>query len=86
MLTYRRGSYNVRSQTCLDALAFLRDVLRSSRTDEFRAACDAKFTLSTVFKTESELAAVRKLHVFGIGEDHSDEQGKIEEYDFAPVP
>ena len=70
-------------QTCLDALAFLRDVLHSSRADEFRAACDVKFTLSTVFNTESELAAIRRSHLFGIGEDLSDERGKIEEQDFA---
>lgn len=38
--------------------------------------------LSTVFKAESELAAIRRSHVFGIGEDLSDDRGEIEEQDF----
>lgn len=53
--------------------------MRSSRADEFRTACDAKFTLSTLFKSESELVTIRKSHTFGIGEDHTDENGKMEE-------
>lgn len=72
------------SQISKDALSFLRDGFPSgpsSRADEFRAACDAKFPLSTIFKTDSELASIRKSHTYGIGEDRSDEAGKIEESD-----
>ena len=46
-------------QTALEAMSFLQE-LQSSRTDEFRTRCDAKFELSTVFKTSEEIATLRK--------------------------
>ena len=46
-------------QTALASLSFLKEI-SSSRVDEFRAACDGLFQLSTVFKTPSEIAALRK--------------------------
>jgi len=51
--------------TCIDALAFLDDVLNSSRTEEFRAACQAHFPLSTVFKSAKDLASSRASRNFG---------------------
>ena len=50
---------SLRSQTALDALAYLHDI-SSSRADEFRKACDDKFELATIFKTSEECAALRK--------------------------
>jgi N-alpha-acetyltransferase 15/16, NatA auxiliary subunit len=44
----------------LSSIAFLTDI-KSSRIDEFRAACDAKFELSTAFKPPAELAILKKL-------------------------
>ncbi|EIW77090.1 N-terminal acetyltransferase A, auxiliary subunit [Coniophora puteana RWD-64-598 SS2] len=46
-------------ETALAALAFLRSI-ESSRADEFRAACDARFELATVFKAPEELERLRK--------------------------
>lgn len=46
-------------QTALGVFAFLGDV-NSSRTEEFRSACDGKFAQSTVFKTSEEVVALRK--------------------------
>ena len=43
----------VHLQDALAVLAFLRRI-KSARADEFRAACDAKFLLATVFKTPTE--------------------------------
>jgi len=51
-------------QTALLALSFLSSC-NSSRADEFRTACDAKFELSTVFKTPSELAPLREQVLLG---------------------
>lgn len=42
-------------QSALKVLQFLRDV-RSPRAEEFRAACDKRFELATIFKTSEELA------------------------------
>ena len=47
------------SQTSLDTLDFLRD-LKSSRVEEFRAACDSKFEIATVFKPSEELPTLRR--------------------------
>ncbi|KAF8180397.1 NMDA receptor-regulated protein 1-domain-containing protein [Pholiota molesta] len=46
--------------TCIAALSFLTS-LKSSRTEEFAAAAQAKFPLSTVFKASSEQESLRKL-------------------------
>lgn len=35
----------------------------STRAEEFRAACDARFVEATVFKTPEEAVALRKLAV-----------------------
>jgi hypothetical protein len=51
-------------QTALSALSLLSSC-NSSRADEFRIACDAKFELSTVFKTPSELAPLREQVLLG---------------------
>ena len=53
--------------------------MQSSRADEFRAACDAKFVFSTVFKTDAEQAVIRKSRVFGIGADKVEDESKVEE-------
>jgi len=45
-------------KAALKALRFLVD-RRCPRTDEFREACNARFELSTVFKTPAELAQLR---------------------------
>ena len=47
-----------RTQTALDALAFLK-VVGSSRVEEFRTACDGRFARSTVFKSPAAQAALR---------------------------
>ena len=47
------------SQTALEAIAFLR-MSKSPRADEYRAACDTKFELSTAFKPLAQLAALQK--------------------------
>ncbi|TFK49358.1 N-terminal acetyltransferase A, auxiliary subunit [Heliocybe sulcata] len=46
-------------KTSLAALAFLEGI-KSVRAEEFRTACDSKFELSTVFKSQEELAALRQ--------------------------
>jgi hypothetical protein len=35
-------------------------IIKSARIDEFRSECDAKFALSTVFKSPAEQEALRK--------------------------
>ena len=42
------------------AAAGLMSEIQSPRTDEFRAACAARFELSTVFLTLAECAALRQ--------------------------
>ncbi|CCM05111.1 uncharacterized protein FIBRA_07318 [Fibroporia radiculosa] len=44
-------------KTASQAVAFLQEI-RSPRTDEFKVACDARFELSTIFKSPSEIAAL----------------------------
>jgi len=46
-------------KTALNAAAFLKEN-KSPRVDEFRAACDAKFEMSTVFKPTADVAALRR--------------------------
>ncbi|KAJ2925092.1 hypothetical protein H1R20_g11994, partial [Candolleomyces eurysporus] len=46
-------------KNALAAVQFLREI-KSARLDEFQAACDARFELSTAFKPEAELAAIRE--------------------------
>jgi len=46
-------------QTGLDAVQFLEQELKSSRTEEFRSACSSRFPLSTAFKSAEEQAAIR---------------------------
>ncbi|CAL1708693.1 unnamed protein product [Somion occarium] len=46
-------------EAALDVVAFLRSI-RSARVGEFRAACDKKFELSTVFKAPAELISLRR--------------------------
>jgi N-alpha-acetyltransferase 15/16, NatA auxiliary subunit len=55
---------NLAPQTALSIIAFL-IAIKSTRVDEFRTACDAKFELSTVFKCSVELAALRKQTLAG---------------------
>ena len=43
----------------MDALTFLH-VAKSSKAEEFRTACDSKFSLSTVFRTPDEIVELRK--------------------------
>ncbi|KIP11893.1 hypothetical protein PHLGIDRAFT_82848 [Phlebiopsis gigantea 11061_1 CR5-6] len=62
------GEANLDHKTALNALGFL-DTLSSSRREEFRAACDQKFPLSTVFKTPDETTALRKEAVVPPPED-----------------
>ncbi|KAI0264685.1 NMDA receptor-regulated protein 1-domain-containing protein [Gloeopeniophorella convolvens] len=45
-------------QTALEVWSFLKDI-DSPRAEEFRAACDRQFALSTVFKTPEELAVIQ---------------------------
>ncbi|KAF9255052.1 N-terminal acetyltransferase A, auxiliary subunit [Marasmius fiardii PR-910] len=47
------GDVKLDVKTALDVLAFLESI-KSSRVEEFRKACDARFELSTVFKTPEE--------------------------------
>ena len=56
------------SQTALSAIDFL-TLLKSSRIDEFKAACQSKFELSTVFKNSAELAVLSKQVLLGGMED-----------------
>lgn len=58
-------------QTALASLAFL-DAIGSPRVDEYRASCDARFELSTVFKTRAELDALRKDILSGGEKDDAD--------------
>ncbi|KAF8308202.1 NMDA receptor-regulated protein 1a [Clavulina sp. PMI_390] len=67
---------------CIEALSFLRTGFGekpSERADEFQKACADRFVLSTVFKSEPELLAIRQAHTFGIGEDRADDSAKLEE-------
>ena len=50
---------NLILQNALSIIAFL-IAIKSTRVDEFRAACNAKFELSTIFKSSTKLAALRK--------------------------
>jgi len=45
-------------------LHFLKS-LKAPRAEEFRAACDAKFVSSTIFKTAEEQRALRQLVMKG---------------------
>jgi tetratricopeptide (TPR) repeat protein len=49
---------NLDIKTALSIIAFL-NIIKSPRTDDFRAKCDSKFPLSTVFKTPSEIASLQ---------------------------
>lgn len=51
-------------QTASSIISFLATI-QSPRMDEYRGACDAKFELSTMFKTPSELALLRKKGMAG---------------------
>ncbi|KAH7926272.1 N-terminal acetyltransferase A, auxiliary subunit [Leucogyrophana mollusca] len=62
-------------ETALEIISFLREI-QSPRVDEFRAACDARFELSTVFKTRDQLAILRK-ECGGSG-DEIEESDKVE--------
>ncbi|GBE89082.1 N-terminal acetyltransferase A complex subunit nat1 [Sparassis crispa] len=44
-------------KTALQVVGFLQ-VIKSPRTEEFRRGCDARFELSTVFKSPSDIAAI----------------------------
>ncbi|PSR74379.1 hypothetical protein PHLCEN_2v9887 [Hermanssonia centrifuga] len=46
-------------RSAMEVLAFLKSI-KSTRSEEFRTACDAKFELSTVFKSTEEITALRK--------------------------
>ena len=46
-------------QTALATVAFLSEI-QSPREEEFRAACRARFELSTLFLSPEDLAAARK--------------------------
>jgi N-alpha-acetyltransferase 15/16, NatA auxiliary subunit len=63
-ILFSASDSNPNPQTSLQALSFLRDTLGSSRAEEFRAACDARFPLATVFKDEKELATIRASRIF----------------------
>ncbi|KAF8156996.1 NMDA receptor-regulated protein 1-domain-containing protein [Crassisporium funariophilum] len=58
--------------TALSATEFLA-VLQSSRVDEFRAACQARFELSTVFKGPPELVLLRQQVLSGTSAGVEDE-------------
>ncbi|OCH91292.1 NMDA receptor-regulated protein 1a [Obba rivulosa] len=47
-------------KTAVDVLALLKEI-QSSRAEEFRAACDAKFELATIFRPANELPALRRI-------------------------
>ncbi|KAI4527448.1 N-terminal acetyltransferase A, auxiliary subunit [Schizophyllum commune Loenen D] len=53
------GEVELGIKDALAVLAFLRRI-KSTRADEFRAACDAKFPLATVFKTPTEQEELKK--------------------------
>jgi len=57
-------------QAALSIVAFL-TAIKSPRVEEFRTACDTKFELSTVFKSSTELAVLRKQALAG-----NDRQGE----------
>ena len=59
-VSFLRHAYNtIIHKTALAALSYLKE-LKSPRADEFRLACDEKFELSTVFKTQSELVSAHE--------------------------
>lgn len=60
----RVACYSPSSQTGQAVVSFLTG-LKSSRAEEYREACDAKFELSTVFKSAEQLAELRKEAVSG---------------------
>jgi len=49
-------------KTALEIISFLRDI-KSPRVEEFRVACDTRFTLSTVFKSPEDLLVLRQLAI-----------------------
>ncbi|EPQ53593.1 N-terminal acetyltransferase A, auxiliary subunit [Gloeophyllum trabeum ATCC 11539] len=57
-------------KTALAALAFLQEI-QAPRAEEFRTTCDAKFELSTAFKSSEELAALRRCVINGTLENES---------------
>ncbi|THH29718.1 hypothetical protein EUX98_g4478 [Antrodiella citrinella] len=60
-------------QTAVDILAFLQSI-GSSRADEFRTTCNAKYELSTVFKLPSELAELRRVAFVVTEEDKTKQE------------
>lgn len=47
-------------QTAQDALAFLKDTVKSPKADEFRQAMVERLPFSTVFRPDAEKAGLRK--------------------------
>jgi len=71
LFTTLKGDVQLDIKTAQAIASFLGDI-HSPRQGEYRAACDAKFELSTVFKTSSELAVLRKDATKGDIEDETD--------------
>jgi len=59
LFTTLQASVQLDIKTARAIVSFLKE-MQSPRQDEYRAACDAKFELSTVFKSLSELEVLRK--------------------------
>jgi peptide alpha-N-acetyltransferase len=74
LFTTLKGDIQLDIKTAHTIISFLGDI-QSPRQDEYRAACDTKFELSTIFKTSSELAVLRKDATKG---DIADETDKLE--------
>lgn len=66
------GQVQLNIPTALSAISFLTS-LQSSRVDEFKAVCQTKFELSTVFKNSAELAVLGQQVLLGATESSPDE-------------
>ncbi|KAG6379644.1 NMDA receptor-regulated protein 1-domain-containing protein [Boletus reticuloceps] len=59
LFTTLTDGVQLRLEDALEILSYL-STIQSPRADEFRIACDARFTLSKVFKSEEEQAVLRR--------------------------
>ncbi|TFK41639.1 NMDA receptor-regulated protein 1-domain-containing protein [Crucibulum laeve] len=67
VFTALNDGVDLKVPTALATIAFLISI-KSPRVDEFRSACDAKFELSTVFKSSEELTSLRQRVLAGESE------------------
>jgi len=64
-------------KTAFNALSFLKDV-KSPRAEEFREACEGRFEMSTVFKTPTDISALRRAAFANLVEDEEAKEKEVQ--------